>query len=49
MSSMEIDVKSAVAEIESTTDRLERGGTLLSGNARHFKKVPLLDAKAIRA
>ena len=28
---------------------LESGDTLLSGNAKHFKEVPLLDARAFRA
>ena len=28
---------------------LDRGDTLLSGNAKHFKEVPLLDAVAFRS
>ena len=28
---------------------LDTGDTLLSGNAKHFKEVPLLDARAFRA
>ena len=28
---------------------LDMGDTLLSGNAKHFKEVPLLDAAAFRA
>ena len=28
---------------------LESGDTLLSGNAKHFKEVPLLDARTFRA
>ena len=28
---------------------LDTGGTLLSENAKHFKEVPLLDARAFRA
>ena len=28
---------------------LDTGNTLLSGNAKHFKEVPLLDAIAFRA
>ena len=28
---------------------LDAGDTLLSGNAKHFKEVPLLDAVAFRA
>ena len=58
MNATMLDFRSRMTEIQDAITRRERvtvtsqpdtGDALLSGNAKHFKEVPLLDAVVFRA